>query len=73
VMVGAAGGKRLAQRVDVDDLALTTHDPLLASLRQRLRKHQGAVKSGQGAMGLRCVYSREAVQRRVHRPRSRRT
>jgi tRNA threonylcarbamoyladenosine dehydratase len=63
VAVGAAGGKRLAQRVEVDDLALATHDPLLASLRQRLRKHQGAAKSGQGAMGLRCVYSREAVQR----------
>jgi tRNA threonylcarbamoyladenosine dehydratase len=63
VAVGAAGGKRLAHRVDVDDLALASHDPLLASLRQRLRKHQGAAKAGQGVMGLRCVYSREAVQR----------
>ncbi len=63
VAVGAAGGKRLAHRVEVDDLALTTHDPLLASLRQRLRKHQGAAKAGQGVMGLRCVYSCEAVQR----------
>ena len=35
VCVGAAGGKRQAQRVEVDDLAATTHDPLLASLRQR--------------------------------------
>jgi tRNA threonylcarbamoyladenosine dehydratase len=63
VTVGAAGGKRLAQRVEVDDLARATHDPLLASLRQRLRKHQGAAKGGQGGMGVRCVYSREAVQR----------
>jgi tRNA A37 threonylcarbamoyladenosine dehydratase len=58
VCVGAAGGKRLAQRVEVDDLALTTHDPLLASLRQRLRK-QGAPRTG--PIGLRCVYSRESV------------
>jgi tRNA A37 threonylcarbamoyladenosine dehydratase len=59
VCVGAAGGKRLAQRVEVDDLSATTHDPLLASLRQRLRKHHGAAR--QGRIGLRCVFSRESV------------
>ena len=37
VCVGAAGGKRQAQRVEVEDLADTSHDPLLAGLRQRLR------------------------------------
>ena len=59
VCVGAAGGKREAQRVEVADLAETTHDPLLASLRQRLRKEAGAPR--QGTMGLRCVFSRENV------------
>ena len=59
VIVGAAGGKREPQAVAVDDLALVTHDPMLASLRQRLRKHHGAARSGR--IGLRCVYSREAV------------
>jgi tRNA A37 threonylcarbamoyladenosine dehydratase len=59
VCVGAAGGKRQAQRVEVDDLAETTHDPLLASLRQRLRK--AGVAPRQGPVGLRCVFSREAV------------
>jgi tRNA threonylcarbamoyladenosine dehydratase len=59
VTVGAAGGKRLAQRVDIDDLSAVTHDPLLASLRQRLRREHGAAR--QGRMGLRCVFSREAV------------
>ncbi len=59
VGVGAAGGKRLAQAVEVADLALVTHDPLLASLRQRLRREHGAAR--QGHIGLRCVYSREAV------------
>ena len=59
VMVGAAGGKRHAQAVELADLAEVTHDPLLASLRQRLRKQHGAAR--QGAMGLRCVFSREAV------------
>jgi len=60
VCVGAAGGKRQAQRVEVEDLADTTHDPLLASLRQRLRKAGAAPR--QGRTGLRCVFSREAVR-----------
>ncbi len=59
VCVGAAGGKQQAQRVEVEDLAATTHDPLLASLRQRLRKADAAPR--QGAIGLRCVFSREPV------------
>ena len=58
VCVGAAGGKQSAQRVEVADLAEVTHDPLLASLRQRLRK-QGAPR--QGRIGLSCVFSRESV------------
>jgi tRNA A37 threonylcarbamoyladenosine dehydratase len=60
VCVGAAGGKQLAHRIEVDDLAQATHDPLLASLRQRLRKHEGAPR--QGSIGVRCVFSREAVR-----------
>jgi tRNA A37 threonylcarbamoyladenosine dehydratase len=38
VVAGAAGGKRRAQDVQVADLLEVTHDPLLAALRQRLRK-----------------------------------
>jgi tRNA threonylcarbamoyladenosine dehydratase len=59
VTVGAAGGKQLPQRVEVDDLSLSTHDPLLASMRQRLRKQHGAPREGK--MGVRCVFSREPV------------
>jgi tRNA A37 threonylcarbamoyladenosine dehydratase len=59
VIAGAAGGKRKPQAIEVDDLARTTHDPLLASLRQRLRKQHGAARTG--AIGLRCVFSRESV------------
>jgi tRNA A37 threonylcarbamoyladenosine dehydratase len=59
VCVGAAGGKRQPQRVEVADLAEASHDPLLASLRQRLRKEAGAPR--QGPMGVRCVFSREGV------------
>lgn len=65
VCAGAAGGKRLAQAVEVEDLGLLTHDPLLAGLRQRLRKHHGAARSGR--IGLRCVFSREPVQPPIDR------
>ena len=63
VCVGAAGGKRLAQRVEVEDLADATHDPLLAGLRQRLRQHQrkGGAAPRMGRIGVRCVFSRESV------------
>ncbi|MEK9950965.1 MAG: tRNA threonylcarbamoyladenosine dehydratase [Curvibacter sp.] len=61
ITVGAAGGKRLAHQVDIEDLAKVTHDPLLAQLRYRLRKQHGAPKEGR-KIGVPCVYSREAVQ-----------
>jgi tRNA A37 threonylcarbamoyladenosine dehydratase len=60
ISVGAAGGKRLAHAVDIDDLARSTHDPLLAQLRYRLRKFHGAPREGK-TMGVSCVFSREAV------------
>lgn len=59
VCCGAAGGKRHAHLLEVDDLANASHDPLLASLRNRLRREHGAPRTGR--MGLRCVFSREAV------------
>ena len=61
ISVGAAGGKRLAHKVDIDDLSLVTHDPLLAQLRYRLRREHGAARKGR--IGLACVFSLEPVQR----------
>jgi tRNA A37 threonylcarbamoyladenosine dehydratase len=60
VVCGAAGGKRAAEGVLVADLAETTHDPLLASLRQRLRQRHGAARTG--PIGVEAVYSREPVR-----------
>jgi tRNA threonylcarbamoyladenosine dehydratase len=59
VAVGAAGGKRMADRVEVGDLSDVTHDPLLAQLRYRLRKHHAAARTQR--IGVSCVFSREAV------------
>ena len=60
ITVGAAGGKRLAHLVEIEDLLRVTHDPLLAALRQRLRKAHGAPREGR-KMGVNCVFSREPV------------
>jgi len=65
VLVGAAGGKRQGQAVEVADLTAVSHDPLLASVRSRLRR-DGVVPPAAGKgrprpVGLPCVYSREAV------------
>ena len=60
ITCGAAGGKRLAHKVEVEDLAATTHDPLLAQVRYRLRKFHRAPKEGK-RIGIACVFSREAV------------
>jgi len=60
ISVGAAGGKVQPHRVEVADLSEVTHDPLLASLRQRLRQRHGGAR--RGAIGVTCVFSREAVR-----------
>jgi tRNA threonylcarbamoyladenosine dehydratase len=61
VSVGAAGGKRFAHKVDIADLSETTHDPLLAQLRYRLRRQHGAPRDGK-KIGVTCVFSKEAVK-----------
>jgi tRNA A37 threonylcarbamoyladenosine dehydratase len=60
VTVGAAGGKRHAHKVDIDDLSQTSHDPLLAKLRYNLRREHGAARDGK-KIGVTSVFSREAV------------
>lgn len=59
IAVGAAGGKRHAHRVDVDDLSVVTHDPLLAKMRYQLRRSHGVNRHGK--MNVACVFSRESV------------
>ena len=66
VMSGAAGGKRRPQAVEVADLAEVTHDPLLAAVRQRLRRQTTSSRADGVARrrwGIGCVFSREPVQR----------
>ena len=59
ISVGAAGGKRLAHQVDIEDLSAVTHDPLLAQIRSRLRKEHQVARTGK--MKVMCVFSREPI------------
>lgn len=62
ISVGAAGGRMLAHQVEIDDLGHLTHDPLLAQVRYRLRRHHHFPPAGK-AMRVPCVFSREPIQR----------
>jgi tRNA threonylcarbamoyladenosine dehydratase len=60
ITVGAAGGKKMAHLVSVDDLSRATHDPLLAKLRYTLRRKHRASREKK-AIGIACVFSREPI------------
>lgn len=59
ITAGAAGGKRLAHMIEIEDLREITHDPLLAPLRYRLRREMAAPRKGR--IGITGVFSRESV------------
>jgi tRNA A37 threonylcarbamoyladenosine dehydratase len=53
ICVGAAGGRRAPARVEIADLGEVTHDPLLAALRQRLRRAERDERVEQEGRGTR--------------------
>ena len=65
VMVGAAGGKKHAHRVEVTDLADASHDPLLAQVRHGVRK-AGIELTPKVSSGIYAVFSKEPVKRPEH-------
>jgi tRNA A37 threonylcarbamoyladenosine dehydratase len=62
VTVGAAGGKKQAHLVEMNDLTQATHDPLLAQVRYRLRKN-GVIASDKNPCGIQTVFSKEPIVR----------
>jgi len=57
---GAAGGRTDPLRLRRDDLARTTGDALLASVRSRLRREHGFPGANGGVFGVGAVYSEES-------------
>ena len=60
VCVGAAGGKKSAQAMQMADLLDVTHDPMLAKLRYNLRK-EGVLTREQKKSLIQCVFSKEEI------------
>ena len=63
VVSGGAGGKQDPGRIRLSDLAQTEQDPMLAKLRQRLRKEYGFPRDPARRFGIDCVWSPEPVLR----------
>ncbi|MBK8336276.1 MAG: tRNA threonylcarbamoyladenosine dehydratase [Sterolibacteriaceae bacterium] len=61
VMCGGAGGRSDPTRVQVDDLARSAGDALLAKVRARLRKDYGFTREAGKKFGIEAVFSAEPV------------
>jgi tRNA A37 threonylcarbamoyladenosine dehydratase len=59
VMSGGAGGKIDPTKIEVADLARSTHDSMLAKIRSNLRSQNGFEKDPKRKMGIQVVYSSE--------------
>ncbi|MAY43331.1 MULTISPECIES: tRNA cyclic N6-threonylcarbamoyladenosine(37) synthase TcdA [unclassified Neptuniibacter] len=60
ITVGGAGGQTDPTKIDICDLAKTSHDPLAAKVRSFLRRHYQFSKSGR-RFSVDCVYSTEQL------------
>ena len=61
VCAGGAGGQMDPTQIRVADLSKTTQDPLLAKLRNMLRRHYGFSRNPKRRFGVEAVYSLEQL------------
>lgn len=61
VCAGGAGGQTDPTQIQVADLTRTTQDPLLAKLRNRLRREYGFSRNPKRRFGIEAVYSTEQL------------
>lgn len=72
ITVGAAGGKTSPTGIHLMDLSHTTHDPLLANVRARLRRDYGFAR-GDKKFGIAAVFSTQAVAPPITSPSEQQT
>ncbi|MGA0809485.1 MAG: tRNA threonylcarbamoyladenosine dehydratase [Burkholderiaceae bacterium] len=65
VVCGAAGGKTDPTRICRDDLSNASHDPLLARLRNELRRALAAKRRPSSRLNVQVVYSQEPTRRPI--------
>jgi len=61
ICCGGAGGQIDPTQIRVADLSRTTQDPLLAKVRQKLRREYGFSRNPQRRYGIECIYSTEQL------------
>jgi tRNA threonylcarbamoyladenosine dehydratase len=61
IICGAAGGRTDPMALAVEDIALIKGDPLIASLRAKLRRDYAFPREVGKAFGLRAIYSKEVL------------
>ncbi len=61
IVCGAAGGRTDPMALSVEDIALIKGDPLIASLRAKLRRDYGFPREVGKTFGLRAIYSKEVL------------
>lgn len=62
ITIGGAGGQIDPTQIEVKDLAKTIQDPLMAKVRERLKRIHHLNKDSKGKYGIFCVYSREQLR-----------
>lgn len=61
VTTGGAGGRRDPSQIRVGDITKSYNDPLMASVRKRLRREYGFSRNPKRSWGIPCVFSPEPV------------
>ncbi len=64
IVSGGAGGKTDCSKISVSDLSIVSQDPLLARIRENLRRDYGFTAGNGHKFGIRCVY----IQTPKHKP-----
>lgn len=61
ITVGSAGGKKDPQKITHGDLSKTVNDPLLAKVRNTLRRKHGFPREGKRVFSIEAIYSKEQM------------
>ena len=62
MVCGGAGGQLDPTQIQIEDLARTTQDPLLAKIRNNLRRLHNYSRNPKRKFGVECVYSTEQLK-----------
>lgn len=62
ICCGGAGGQTDPTQIQIADMARTTQDPLLAKIRNNLRRHHNYSRNQKRKFGIDCIFSKEQLK-----------